>query len=218
MVVYERPPRTTPPAGKLEKANPAVVVIQHKDYNRDHFRDDSSRAPMRYPTNEQGPVNIPIEDYLIQKAKENAEHRVASSKDEVLPASRDPSQTTLVHIAPDSGAPGGAVSIVNQVPKETLTDASASRLVSLVPDAVSAPKTANYNQQGYGQSRSNLMQQYAVARSSNPVSSSAYPGYGYYSYPNFGIAQNAQARSSLAKANWPSVYNQLLQRKQGYGR
>lgn len=212
MVVYERPPRTTPPEGKVAKADPAVVIVKHKDYNRDH---NSLKSPMHNPVNEHEPVHIPIEDHVIQQTKENAEHRVASSKDEVQSTNSDQSQSTLVHIAPDTGAPGGAVSIVNQVPKELLNDASAARLVSLLPDT-SFPRTANYNTQAYGQSRSGVMRQYGAVRNSNPASSMAYAGYRYYGYPNSGMSQNAQARSIQPKANWQSVYNRLLQHKQSY--
>ena len=213
MVVYERPPRTTPPVGKVAKANPAVVIVKHKDYNRDR---NSLAAPMRNPINEHEPFHIPIEDHLIQQAKENADHRVASSKDEVLSTNSDQSQSTLVHIAPDTGAPGGAVSIVNQVPKQAINDASAARLVSLLPDTSFPQSTANYNTQVYGQSRSDVMRQYAALRNSNPARSMAYSGYRYYGYPNSGMSQNAQARSIQPKAEWQSVYNRLLQRKQSY--
>ena len=218
MVVYERPPRTTPPVGKLEKANPAVVIVKHKDYHRDHFKDDGLTTPLRNPTNEHGPVHIPVEDHLMQQAKENSEHQIASSKDEVLPGHGEQSESTLVHITPDNGAPGGAASIVNQVPKEMYSDASAARMVSLLPDTATSPTTVNhnapYNLQAYGQARNGILQQSAAIPNSNVANSMLSQGYRYYSYPNFGLQQNAQARSLPGKANWQSVYKQLLQRKQ----
>jgi len=217
MVVYERPPRTTPPVGKVDKANPAVVIVKHKDYNRNRFADEKVNAPLRIPINEQAPRNTAIEDHLAQKAKEAAEQKVVSSKDEVLSADRDLSQSTVVRVAPDNGAPGGAVSIVNQVPKQAQSDTAAARLVSLLPDTASVPGAMSNTAQAYGNARSDVMQQYAASENSQPGKAMTYEGYRYYGYPNYGMSQNAQTRSLQSKVDWPSVYNQLLKRKQSYG-
>lgn len=214
MVVYERPPKTTPPVGKLERANPAVVIVKHKDYNRDRFRQGGHEAAPKNPTNEHGPPHIPIEDHLKQKATENAEHRVATSKDEVQPKLGDQPETTMVHVAPDSGTPGGAASIVNQMPKQTLNDASSARMVSLLPDVVPPPSPVNfnapYNSGAYGLSRSNINQQAVAMPYSNPVASMPYQGYRYYGYPNANAPQSGQVRSLHKNRNWQTIYNQIL--------
>lgn len=217
MVVYERPPRTTPPVGHVEKANPAVVIVKHDDYN--HNKENQVTAALHYPFNEHGPVHIPIEDNLMQKAKENEEHQIAASKDEVTQNQSEQPETTTVHITPDNGAPGGAVSIVNQVPKQTLSDASAARMVSLLPDAVPSanrPVNALDNSQMYGLSRSNIMQQYGSVPNTNPAGYNAYQGYRYEKYPSFNGMQSGQVRSLPKKASWQSVYNRLLQQRRNY--
>ena len=137
MVIYERPPRTTPPMGKLEKANPAVVVVKHKDNEQNRLAGPAAAPPINHPSNvKAGQMDIPIEDIAIHQAKERAEHRLGTSKDGVE-SNENEQESSVVHIAPDNGSPGGAVAVVNQMPKDR-SDAAMARMVSVVPDAVTS--------------------------------------------------------------------------------
>lgn len=137
MVIYERPPRTTPPMGKLEKASPAVVVVKHKDNEQNRLGGPAAAPPINHPSNvKAGQMDIPIEDIAIHQAKERAEHRLGTSKDGVE-SNENEQESSVVHIAPDNGSPGGAVAVVNQMPKDR-SDAAMARMVSVVPDAVTS--------------------------------------------------------------------------------
>ena len=213
MVVYERPPRTTPPAGKLEKANPSVVIVKHKDFT--HAEHHENSPPLRNPHNEHGPIDLPIEDITKQQEKERAEHKVVTTKDEVAPLkdSQNPA-TTIVHITPDNGAPGGAASVVNEAKPAQAHNAAVARMVSLLPDNLhqgynSPPLAGSYNPQANVFSRSAPWQQYA--QTMPQTMPQTYQGYSYYPQ-----SENAQTRSLSTgplKSNWENVYNKLLQKR-----
>eukprot|EP00794_Sanderia_malayensis_P011731 gene11731-12951_t len=163
MVVYMKHPKTTPPTGTLQKPKPGIILVKQR-------------------TTPRPPLDLPIEDVSLKQAhddklhpeniadlinKESISNRENVNK--VKPSNQDLTTTdtaddkghrTVVHIVPDTGVPGGAASIIDQIPKQASNNAAGSRMVSVVPDSHSSSSSGNVRQLSPGYTRHVTSTQY----------------------------------------------------------